>query len=170
MDTHMRNLQPTIDLFLNIFRDSDPWHMNMYSVCNHQPRFLQHLCHYQRLMEGTGCHGNINSNWKIYMQCMRNPWAGGSKSWPQRWRSNSPIMNTVLAANMIHILCEYGECSLNCIGVIMLTRRYDLEGQGHALEDEGQGHPYWTGFLPVPCCIFSANMVNVAWIIPELSH
>ena len=50
-------------------------------------------------------------------------------------------MNRVLAATMMHILCEYGESSLNGLGVIALTRCYDLEGQGHDLEDEGQGHP-----------------------------
>ena len=59
-------------------------------------------------------------------------------------------MNSVLATTMVHILCEYGESSLNCLGLIMLTRCYDLEDQGHDLEDEGQGHSYWTGFLPVP--------------------
>ena len=50
-------------------------------------------------------------------------------------------MTRVLACTMMHILFEYGECSLNCAGVIALTRSYDLEGQGHDLKDEGQGHP-----------------------------
>ena len=50
-------------------------------------------------------------------------------------------MNWLLAPTMMHILCEYGECSLNYSGVIALTRCCDLEGQGHHLDDEGQGYP-----------------------------
>ena len=50
-------------------------------------------------------------------------------------------MNRVLAPTMMHIWCEYGECSLNHSGVIALTSSYDFEGQGHDLKDEGQGHP-----------------------------
>ena len=48
-------------------------------------------------------------------------------------------MNRVLAATMMHILCEYGGSSMNGLGVIAL-RCYDLEGQGHDLVDEGKGH------------------------------
>ena len=50
-------------------------------------------------------------------------------------------MNWDLAHTMMHTWCEYGECSLNRSGVVRLTRCYDLEGEGHDLEDEGQGHP-----------------------------
>ena len=42
---------------------------------------------------------------------------------------------------MVHIWYEYGEFSLNRSQVIVLKRCNDLEGQGHDLEDEGQGHP-----------------------------
>ncbi len=47
-------------------------------------------------------------------------------------------MTWVLARAMMHIWCEYGECSLNGAGVIALTSSYSLEGQGHDLEDEGR--------------------------------
>ena len=46
---------------------------------------------------------------------------------------------------------------------------HNLEGQGHDLEVEGQGHPWHTGLLPLPWCISGANLVNVAWIVLELS-
>ena len=42
---------------------------------------------------------------------------------------------------MMQILYEYGECSLNHSGVIVLTSCSGHEGQGHGLEDEGQGDP-----------------------------
>ncbi len=51
-------------------------------------------------------------------------------------------MDRFLAPTMIHICCKFGECGLNRSGVIVLTRSYNLEGQGHDLQDEGQGHPY----------------------------
>ncbi len=35
-------------------------------------------------------------------------------------------MNSFLARTMIHIWCEYGECSLNRSGVMTLTSCYDL--------------------------------------------
>ena len=50
-------------------------------------------------------------------------------------------MNRVLACIMMHIWCEYGKCSLNGSGVIVLLTCDDLEGQGHDLGDEGQSHP-----------------------------
>ena len=54
-------------------------------------------------------------------------------------RSRSSIMNRVLVPTMMHMWCEYGECSLKHFRLITLTRCYDLEGQGHDLEDESQG-------------------------------
>ena len=39
------------------------------------------------------------------------------------------IMNRVLAHNMMHNRCKYGECSLNRSGVFALTNCFDLEGQ-----------------------------------------
>ena len=39
----------------------------------------------------------------------------------------------------MYIWCEYDECSLSCSGAITLTSCYDLEGQDHELEDQGQG-------------------------------
>ena len=50
-------------------------------------------------------------------------------------------MNVVVAPTMMQIWCEYGECSSNCSGDIVLTRCNDREGQGHDFEGEGQGHP-----------------------------
>ena len=100
--------------------------------------------------------------WNIHTMHAK-PLGWGSRLWPRRWRSKSPIMSRVLAATMMHILCEYGECSLNCPGVFALTRCYDLEGQRHDLDR-------WTGFLLVPWCISGVNMVNVAQIILELSR
>ena len=48
--------------------------------------------------------------------------------------------NRIFAPTMMHTWCKYGECSLNRSWVIVLTRWYDVEGQGHDLKDEGQGH------------------------------
>ena len=42
---------------------------------------------------------------------------------------------------MMHIWYDYGDCSWNRPGVMVLTICYDLEGQGHDLEDGHQGHP-----------------------------
>ena len=61
--------------------------------------------------------------------------AGRGRSCPRKSRSRSCLINKVLAPTMMHILCEYDEYSLKRSGVIASTRCYDLEGEGHDLED-----------------------------------
>ena len=61
---------------------------------------------------------------------------------------------------MMHIWCEYGQCNLNRSEVIALTRCYNLEGQGHDREDEGQGHPQYIAFLSLPLCEYGESSLN----------
>ena len=74
---------------------------------------------------------SLKSFWSYHANKVLQPWR--SRSWPWRWRPRPPMMNRFLAHTMMHIWCEYGECSLSGSWIIVLTRCYNLKGRGHDL-------------------------------------